>query len=195
MLIIGGSRSGKLIKHQRPDNNKVYLFIKDPFESKYQLLISRKEKVENQKLKNPKVFINYSQTIDDVNEHLEVYNPTKKIKVMTVFDDAIADMEANKNLRPIVTELFLRGRKHNILIVFISQCYSKVPKTKCNTSFIIKIPNKREFQEIVSNHLSDTEFKDYMKLYKDYIKKPFFFLVNDRTLPLDKPLRFKKNLL
>ena len=135
MLIIGGSRSGKLIKHQRPDNNKVYLFIKDPFESKYQLLISTKEKVENKKLKNPKVFINYSQTIDDVNEHLEVYNPTKKIKVMTVFDDAIVDMEANKNLRPIVTELFLRGKKHNILIVLISQCYSKVPKTKCNTSF------------------------------------------------------------
>ena len=123
MLIIGGSQSGKLIKHQRPDNNKVYLFIKDPFESKYQLLISRKQKVEIKKLKNPKVFINYSQTIDDINKNLEVFNPTKKIKVMTVSDDVIADMEANKNLRPILTELFLRGRKHNILTVI--QCYFK----------------------------------------------------------------------
>ena len=58
----------------------------------------------------------------------------------------------------------------------------------------MKIPNKRELQEITSNNSSDTEFKDFMKLYKDYTKESFSFLVNDTTLPLDKPLRFKKNL-
>ena len=60
--------------------------------------------------------------------------------------------------------------------------------------FIMKIPNKRELQQIASNHSSDTEFKDFMKLYKDYIKEPYSFLVNDTTLPSDNPLGFRKNL-
>ena len=63
-----------------------------------------------------------------------------------MFDDMIADMESNKKLSPIVTELFLRGRKLNISVIFISQSYFKVPKTiRSNTThyFIMKIPNKR----------------------------------------------------
>ena len=59
------------IKHQRPDFDKIYLYIKDPFESKHQILINRREKVGIIKLKNPKVFIDYSQIIDDVYENLE----------------------------------------------------------------------------------------------------------------------------
>ena len=83
ILIIGGSGSGKtnpllnLIKKQRPDIDKIYLYLKDPFESKYQLLINGREKVGIENLKNPKAFIDYSQTIDDVYENLEDYNPTK----------------------------------------------------------------------------------------------------------------------
>ena len=69
-------------------------------------------------------FIDYLQTLDDVYEN--VYNPTKKRKVLIVFDDMIVDMEANKKLIPIVTELFMRGRKLNISLVFISQFYLKV---------------------------------------------------------------------
>ena len=72
-----------------------------------------------------------------------------------VFDDMIADMEADKKLSPIVTELFLRGRKLNISLVFISQYYFKVPKTiRLNAThyFIMKIPNKRELQQIASNN-------------------------------------------
>ena len=71
-------------------------------------------------MENPKAFTDYSQTIDDVNENLEDYNWTKKREVLIVFD-MIADMESNKKLSPIVTELFLRGRKDNISLVFISQ--------------------------------------------------------------------------
>ena len=59
----------------------------------------------------------------------------------------------------------------------------------------MKIPNKRELQQIASNHLSDIEFKDFMKLYKDYTEELFSFLVNDVTLPSDNSLRFRKNLL
>ena len=59
----------------------------------------------------------------------------------------------------------------------------------------MKIPNKRELQQIASNHSSDIDFKDSMKLYKDYTKEPYSFLVNDTTLSSDNPLRLRKNLL
>ena len=73
-----------------------------------------------------------------------------------------------------------------------------MPKTiRLNVThyFIMKIPNKRELQQIASNHSSDIDFKDFMKLYKDYTKEPYPFLVNDTTLSWDNPLRFRKNLL
>ena len=72
ILIIGGSGSGKtnvllkLIKHQRPDIDEIYLYVKDPIKSKYQLLINRIGKVGIKRLKNPKASISYSKTIDDV---------------------------------------------------------------------------------------------------------------------------------
>ena len=108
--------------------------------------MSAEEKKWELKTKNPKTFFDYSQTIDDVYEHLEDYNPTKKMRVLIVFDDMIADMESNKKLSPIVTELFLRGRKFNISLVFISQSYFKVPKTRrlnATHYFIMKFLNKR----------------------------------------------------
>ena len=79
----------------------------------------------------------------------------------------------------------LRGRKLNISLAFISQSYFKVPKTiRLNVRhyFIMKISNNRELQQIASNHSSDIDFKDFMKLYKDYTKEPYAFLVNDTTL-------------
>ena len=143
-------------------------------------------------------FIDYSQTIDDVYKNLKDYNQTKKRRVLIVFDDMIADMESKKKLSPVVTELFLRGRKLNILLVFISDSYFKVPKTiRPNATHycIIKIPNKREPLQIASNHSSDIGFKDFMKLYKDYTKEPCSFLVNDTNLSSDNPLRFRINWL
>ena len=103
----------------------------------------------------------------------------------------------NNKLNPIVTELFIRDRKLNISIVFITQSYFKVPKdVRLNSThfFIMKIPSKREFQQINLNHSSDIDFKDFMKIYKKYTK-PYSFLVNDTTLPSDDPLRFRKNFL
>ena len=118
-----------LIKHQRPDIDKIYLYVKDPLESNYQLFIDGREKVVIENLKNPVAFIGYSRRIDDVYENLEDNNPTKKRRVLIVFDDMIADMESNKKLSTIVTELFLRGRKLNISFVFTLQSYFEVPKT------------------------------------------------------------------
>ena len=107
-------------------------------------------------------------------------------------------MKSNKKVSSIVTELFLRGRKLNISLIFISQFSFKVTKTtrlNATNYFIMKIPKKRELQQIASNHSSDIDFKDFIKLVKDYTKEPYSFLVNDTTLLLDKPLRFRKKLL
>ena len=59
----------------------------------------------------------------------------------------------------------------------------------------MKIPNKRELQQIDLNHSSDIDFKDFMKIFKKYTAEPYSFLVNDTTLPSDNLLRFRKNLL
>ena len=96
------------------------MYFKDLFESKYQLLIKRRQKTRIEYEKNPQAFIDYSQTVDDVYEHLEEYYPSKKRKVVIVFDDMIVDMEANKKLCHIVTDLFIRGGKFLISLASIS---------------------------------------------------------------------------
>ena len=95
-----------LIKHQQPDLDKICLYVKNPFESKYQLLLNGREKVGPENLKNLKEFIDYSQTIDDAYENVEDYSLTKKRTVLKVFDDMIADMESKERLSHKVTELF-----------------------------------------------------------------------------------------
>ena len=140
----------------------------------------------------------YSNDMRDVYKNFEDYNPGKKRKVLIVFDDVIPDMINNKKLNSIVTELFIRGRKLNISIVFITQSYFKVPKdVRLNSThfFIKKIANKRELQQTALNHLSDIDFKDFIKIFKKYAVELYSFLVNDTTLPSDDPLRFRKNLL
>ena len=102
-------------------------------------------------------------------ENIEECNLEKQRKVLIVFDDMIVDMINNKKLNSIVTELFIRGRKLNISLVFITQSYFKVPKdVRLNSThfFIMKIPNKRELQQIALNHSSDIDFKDFIKIYK-----------------------------
>ena len=135
--------------------------------------------------------------MQDVYKNIEDHNPGKKRKLLIVFDDMIADMSNNKRLNPIVTELFIRGRKLNISIVLITQSYFKVLKdVRLNSThfFIMKIPNKRELQQIALNHSSYIDFKDFMKIYKKCTAEPYSFLVNYTTLPSDDPLRFRKNL-
>ena len=170
----------------------------DSYEVKYQYLINKREKVELDHFKDPRAFIQYSNDMQDVYKNIEDYNPGKKCKVLTVFDDMIADIINNKKINPVVTELFIRGRKLNISIVFITTSYFKVPKdVRLNSThfFIMKIPNKRELQQMALNHLSDIDFKNFMKIYKKCTTEPYSFLVNDTTLPSDDYLRFRKNLL
>ena len=201
ILIVGGSGSGKTnallnLLNNQPDIDKIYLYAKDPYEKKYQYLINKREKVGLNHFNDPKAFMEYSNYMQDVYKNIEDYNPIKKRKILIVFDDMIADI-INK-LNPIVTELFIRSRKLNISVVFVTQSYFKVPKDFTLNSthfFIMKIPNKRELQQIALNHSSDIDFKDFMNIYKKCTAEPYSFLVNDTTLASDDPLRFRKNLL
>ena len=127
---------------------------------------------------------------------IEDYNPGKKRIILIVLDDMIADMINNKKLNPVITELFIRGRKLNVSFVFITQSYFKVQKdVRLNSThfFIVKIPNKGELQQIA--HSSDIDFKDFMKIYKKCNAERYSFLVNDTTLPSDDLLRFRMNIL
>ena len=149
-----------LINNQ-PDIDKIYLYVKDPCERKYQYLINKREKVGLDHFNDPRAFIEYSNDIQDIYKNIEDYNPRKKGKVLIVFADMIADKINNKKLNPIVTEVYIRGRKINISSIFVSQSYFKIPKDiRLNTThfFIMKIPNKRELQQIALNHSSDIDF-------------------------------------
>ena len=131
MLIIGASGTGKtnallnLINNQQ-DIDKIYLYVKDPYEDKYQYLINKRESVGLKHFNDPKAFIEYSNDMHSVYKNIDNYNFNKENKILIVFYDMIADMINNKKLDSIVTELFIRCRKLNISLVFISQSYFKV---------------------------------------------------------------------
>ena len=134
--------------------------------------------------------------MDDIYKNIGQYNPNKKRKISIIFDDMIVDMLNNKKLNPIATELIIKGRKLNNSLVFITQFYFAVLKNiKLNSTnySIMKIPNKRELQQILK--YSDIDFQDFMNLYKKCTQNPYSFLVIDTTLASDNPLRFRKKLL
>ena len=175
---------------------KIYLYAKDPYESKYQYLINKREGVGINHFNDPKAFIEYSNDMHDVYKNIDDYKSDKENKILISFDDMIADMIHNKKLNSIVTKLFIRGRKLNISLVFITQSYFKVPKdVRLNTThfFIEKISNNGEIQQI-GNHSSDINTNDFVNIYRKCISEPYSFLVNDTTLPSNNPLRFRKNL-
>ena len=125
ILTVGGSGSGKTnlllnLIETHSDIDKIYLYAKDPYESKYQYLINKREGVGINNFNDPKAFIEYSNDMHDVYKNIDEYNPDKENKILIVFDDMIADMIHNKKLNSIVTKLFIRGRKLNINLVFIT---------------------------------------------------------------------------
>ena len=182
--IIGGSGSGKTnvllnLVETQPGIDKIYLYPEHTYKAKYQYLIKIRENVGIDNFNDPKAYIEYSNDMHDIYKSIDDYNPDGD----------------NKNL--IVTGLFIRGRKLNISLVFITQSYFKVPKdVRLNTThfFIAKIPNKRELQQIAINHSSDINTKDFANIYRKCTAEPYSFLVNDTTLASDNPLRFRKNI-
>ena len=105
--------------------------------------------------------------------------------MLLVFDDMIADMSSNTKRNPVVTEWFIRGRKLNISLAFITQSSFSIPKNirlKSTQYFIMKTPNKRELQQIAFQNSSDIDFQDFINCYTKFTLKPYSFLAIDATL-------------
>ena len=107
--------------------------------------------------------------MDDVYGNIDDYNPNRKRKILIVFDDMIADIMTNKKFQAIIKELFIRCRKLNISLVFITQPYFSVPKyVRLNSThyLIMKINNRKELQNIAINHLADIDYKNCVNIYR-----------------------------
>ena len=157
-------------------------------------MINKRESTRLKHFNDPEAFIEYSNDTQDVYKNIDEDNTDKEWKILIVFDDMIADIINNEKLYSTATKLFIRGSKWNISIVFITQSYFKVPKdVRLNTThfFTMKIPNKREFQEIALNHSSYVSSKDFIKIRKKCTAESYSFLVNDATLASNNPLRFR----
>ena len=157
-----------------------------------------REKVGLKRFNDPKAFIEYSNEMCDVCINIDEYNVDKDCKILIVFHDMVFDIIKNRKLNLIVTELFIRGRKINISLVFITQLYFKFPKdVRLNTThfFISKILNGRELQQIEITYSLYITTKDFENIYKKCTAEPYSFLVNDTTLSSDNPLKFRKIFL
>ena len=142
MLIVGPSGSGKtntllhLIDKLHPID-KIYLYAKDTDEDKYQYLINKREQAGIKNLNDPHAFLEYSSDMNDVLEDINRYNKKKDKKELIIFDDMIADIMRSEKFKAIVKEIFVRCRKLNISIVFITQSYFRTPKDARLNSTII----------------------------------------------------------
>ena len=140
-----------LVNHEA-DIGEIYLYAKDPYKAKYEFLFMKRESTCLKYLNDSKVFIEYSNDMDDICRNIEKYNQNKIQKVLIAFD-MIGHMFSNKKLNPIATELFFKGTKRNISLAFITQSYFAVLKNiNLNLAhyFVMKIPNKREIHEILN---------------------------------------------
>ena len=133
-MIIGVSGFGKSnslfnLKSHPPDIDKIYLPAKDPQETKNQLLVNKRESIGLNHFNDPKAFIEYSNNMDDIYKNIEEYNPGKERKILAVFDNMIADVLSNKEFSPIVTKLFIRGKKikhfSSFYYTILFRCYTK----------------------------------------------------------------------
>ena len=204
MLIIGPSGSGKtntllhLINNFHPID-KIYLYAKDTDEKKYQYLINKTEQAGIKNLNDPYAFIEYSSDMKDLQDDINNYNKNRDKKVLIIFDDMIADIMRSEKFKAIVKELFLRCRKLNISIVFITQSYFRTPKDASiifkllnSTHYIlIKIGNKEELKSIAEENSGHLDFKDFLKIYNYCTKEPYSFMLVD-TKPIAR-ITFKKN--
>ena len=199
-LVIGPSGSGKtnfLLNLIQQGNNvidKIYLYAKDLEELKYQLLIKKREQAGIKTLNDKSAFIEYSNNMDGVYDDINNYNKKRKRKDLIVFDDMISHVMSNKKAQQVLRELLIRCRKLNISLCFLTQSYFSVPKDvrlNCTHYEIFKLNSKRELQNIAINDSADINYKDFVKIYRNYTKEPYNFLTIDTTLPIND--RFKNN--
>ena len=196
-LIIGPSRSAKtnyLLNSIQKENNiidKIYFCTKDLEEPKYQFLIEKREKAGLKYLNDKNLFNEHSNTMDDIYESIEDYNKKRKRKVLIVFYNMISHVMSDKKAQQVLKSLFIRCRKLNISISFLIQSYFRVPKDvrlNCSHYIIFKLSSKRELQNIAINHSTDSDYKDFIKIYRNCTEKPYHVLTIDTAQSVDEKL-------
>ena len=201
MLIIGPSGSGKtntllhLINNFHPID-KIYLYAQDTDQKKYQFLINKREQAGIKNLNDPHAFIEHSNDMNDVLDDINNYNKNRDKKVLIIFDDMIADIMRSEKFKAIVKELFIRCRKLNTSIVFITQsCFRILKDARLNSThyILMKIGNKKELKRIAEENSGFLEFKDFLKVHNYCTKEPYSFLMID-TRPTAR-VTFKKTLM
>ena len=170
MLMIGPSGSSKtnallhLIQNLNNTSpiDKIYLYAKDLSEPKYEFFINNRKNAGIKNYNDPNAFIEYSSTMDDVFENIDDYNTKRKRRILIDFEYMIADIMTK--FQSLIKELFIRCRKLNISIVFITQSYFRTPKdARLNSThyLIMKIQSKRELQNVAQDNLGDIDYKDF----------------------------------
>ena len=156
------------------------------------MLIDKREKTGINFNNDPNAFIEYSNSIDDVLSNIEDHNKKRKRKVLIVFDNMISHVMSDRRAQQILKDSFIRCRKLNISLCFLTQSYFSVPKDvrlNCTHYILFKLNKKRELQNIAINHSADIDYKDFIKIYRVRTKEPFHFLNIDTT----KDNKFIKN--
>ena len=141
---------------------------------------------------NPNTVIEHSNSIGDILSNIEDYNKKGKRKVLIIFDDIISHIKSDKKAQQILKDLFIRRRKLNISLCFLTQSYFSVPKDvrlNCTHYILFKLNSKRGLQNIAINHSADIDYKDFIKICRICTKEPFIFLTIDTT----KDKKFIKN--
>ena len=201
MLIIGPSESGKtntlvhLINNLHPID-RIYLYVKDIHEPKYEYLINKREQAGIKNLNDPNAFIEYLDDMNDVLDDINNYNKNRDKKVLIVFDDMIADIEYNKNFKRIIKELFYRARKINVSIVFITQSYFRALKdARLNSThyIIMKINNKKEFKKIAEEKSGHLDYQDFLKMYDYCTEEPYSLMTTDARPTATMPFKINFN--
>ena len=165
----GSEKTNALINliNEQYDIDKIYLYVRDLSETKYEYLTKKREDAGIKHVNDPNAFFECSNTIDDVYENINDYSPRRKREKVIVFDGMIADTMTNRKFQTIIKELFIRCRKLNISLGFITQSYFPVPKdVRLNLThyFIMKINNRRELKNIVFDHPADIDYNNFMKI-------------------------------
>ena len=148
-------------------------------------MIKKREDAGIKHFNDPNASIECSNAMDDVYENID-YNPSRKRKILIVFDDMIVNVMRNKKFQAIIKELFIRCRKLDNSFVFITKSYFSVPKdVRLNSThyLIMKVNHRKNLQNIAINHSADIDHKDFMKIYRECTKEPYSFLTIDKTLP------------
>ena len=105
--------------------------------------------------------------MDDILSDVNDYNKKRKRKVLIIFDDMISHVMSDKKAQQVLTDLFIRCRKLNISLCFLTQSYFSVPKDvrlNCTHYIVFKLHNKRELQNIAINHSADIDYEDFIKI-------------------------------